>query len=466
MFLLLYNIPMKLYNTLSRKVEEFNPLDPSLVTLYTCGPTVYDNTHIGHLRKYTNDDLLKRALLFNGYKVKHVQNITDVGHLVSDEDAGEDKMEKGARRAGKTVWEIARFYEEVFHEALRKMNTIAPDVSCRATEHIAEQIDLIKKLSDKGYTYETPETVYFDTSKFAAYGQLSGQNLQDKKVGVRDGVKVDPNKKNPADFALWIKRVGEHKEHTMHWDSPWGDGFPGWHIECSAMSMKYLGETVDIHTGGVDHIAVHHEDEIAQSEAATGKKFVNFWVHYEFLDVDGTKMSKSLQNFYTLEDLAGRGFSPMSLRYLFLGTHYRQKMNFTFEALTGAQQALENIHKRVLEKKMVQGGGESKASAGYLQKFLEAINDDLNMPKALAVFWEALKDDKSTYEAIIAMDSVLGLQLDQAEAKVIPQEVLDLAAKRDELRKSKNFVEADQVRAQIENMGFRVEDSTSGTKVS
>lgn len=457
---------MKLYNTLSRKVEEFNPLDPSLVTLYTCGPTVYDNTHIGHLRKYTNDDLLKRALLFNGYKVKHVQNITDVGHLVSDEDAGEDKMEKGARRAGKTVWEIARFYEEVFHEALRKMNTIAPDVSCRATEHIAEQIDLIKKLSDKGYTYETPETVYFDTSKFAAYGQLSGQNLQDKKVGVRDGVKVDPNKKNPADFALWIKRVGEHKEHTMHWDSPWGDGFPGWHIECSAMSMKYLGETVDIHTGGVDHIAVHHEDEIAQSEAATGKKFVNFWVHYEFLDVDGTKMSKSLQNFYTLEDLAGRGFSPMSLRYLFLGTHYRQKMNFTFEALTGAQQALENIHKRVLEKKMVQGGGESKASAGYLQKFLEAINDDLNMPKALAVFWEALKDDKSTYEAIIAMDSVLGLQLDQAEAKVIPQEVLDLAAKRDELRKSKNFVEADQVRAQIENMGFRVEDSTSGTKVS
>lgn len=450
-----------LYNTLTRKIEEFKPINPPTVTFYTCGATVYDYAHLGHLRKYTNDDLLKRALMYNDYKVKHLQNVTDVGHLTSDADAGEDKFEKGARREGKSVWEIAKFYEKDFYDQLPLMNILPPDIISRATEHIDSQIALIKTLMEKGFAYETPTAVFFDVTKFKDYGKLSGQKLSEKITGARADVVVDPNKKHPHDFALWVKRVGEHKNHTMHWESPWGDGFPGWHIECSAMAMQYLGDEIDIHTGGVDHIPVHHENEIAQSESATGKTFARFWVHHEMLIVDNTKMGKSLGNFYRLKDILDKGYAPVHLRYLYLTAHYRQKLNFTWEALDGAKNSYENLSRLVLSKKLSGKSGATK----YSNHFLEAINDDLNIPKALAVFWEALKDENFSYDEALKFDKIFGLKLDSLREKVVPQEVLDLARKRDALRAEKKFKEADEIRLQIEKMGFGVEDSKEGTRV-
>ncbi len=457
-------MPFKIYNSLSRKIEEFKPVNPPNVSLYTCGPTVYLFAHIGHLRKYTNDDLLRRVISANGYKVKHVQNITDVGHLVSDADTGEDKMEKGAKSVGKTVWEVAKFYEAQFFDSLKKMNILMPDVICRATEHIDIQINLIQKLFDKGFAYETDEAVYFDVTKFPSYGALSGQKLTEKMTGARADVHLDPNKKNPTDFVLWFKRVGHFANHQMHWDSPWGDGFPGWHIECSAMSMKYLGETIDIHTGGIDHIPVHHENEIAQSEAATGKKFVNYWVHWEFLVVDNTKMSKSLDNFYTLDDITKKGFSSMALRYLFLTTHYKQKLNFTWEALEGAQNSWNNLNRLILEKKeKVDSGVGSKDP--LVTQFYADINNDLNMPKALATMWEMVKSEQGTFASIMLADKVLGLELGTVENRTVPKEVLDLSVKRDDLRSQGKFEEADKMRRKISELGFEVEDTPDGTRI-
>lgn len=467
---------MKLYNTLSRKIEDFKPLNPPTVTLYTCGPTVYDKSHIGHARKYTNDDILKRALNFLGYKVKHVMNITDVGHLTSDEDMGEDKLEKGAKKSGKTVWEVAKFYTDLFFDMTDDLNIIRPEIICKATDHIEEMIRLINQLSQKGFTYETKEALYFDTAKFPSYGKLSGQKLSEKIKGAREDVYLDPGKKNPTDFALWFKRVGRFKDHTMHWDSPWGDGFPGWHIECSAMSMKYLGETIDIHTGGIDHIPVHHENEIAQSEAATGKKFVNYWVHHEFMMIDGKKMSKSLENFYTLEDLQKKDIEPLALRYQFLQTHYKQQMNFTWEGAKAAQEGLNNLRIYVLSLK-TQNTQKTRTSLSsdklelldsLRTKFSEALANDLQIPQAVAAVWEMLKSNIPSTDKLDLLDSfdqVLGLKLNEVIEEKIPDEILQLAKQREGIRKSGDFKKSDEFRKEIEKKGYIIEDTNKGTIV-
>ena len=413
-----------LTNTLTRQKEKFEAINSTgslpagrQVGLYTCGMTVYDFAHIGHGRKYVTDDILKRTLMYNGYKVNHVQNVTDVGHLVSDGDEGEDKMEKGAKKSGKTVWEVAKFYEKHFYDSMDKLNIIRPNIICRATEHISEQIEMVQKLIDKGFAYDTPEAVYFDVTKDTDYGKLTGQRLSEKKIGVRSEVETGEHKKNAADFALWFKRIGRFANHSMHWDSPWGDGFPGWHIECSAMSVKYLGECFDIHTGGEDHITIHHTNEIAQSESATGKKpFVKYWLHTAFLMVDGTKMSKSLGNFYTIEDVIKKGFDPLALRYLYLTSHYRKPMNFTWQALESASVGLKKLKSYIVNLKSsdrnILSVEKNTRIQEYREKFMESINDDLNTAKALATLWEVLKSNipsTDKYDLVVDFNEVLGL---------------------------------------------------------
>src|SRR5258708_7659675 len=362
---------LKLFNTLTRKVEEFESLNPPKVGMYACGPTVYHYQHIGNYRRYINDDILIRVLRANNFQVKHVMNITDVGHLTSDEDAGEDKMEKGAMELGQTVEKVAKFYEDDFWKSIEALNIYPPDVIAPATEHINAQIKLIEQLEKNGLVYQTPEAIYFDVSKFPGYGKLSGQNINEKEIGVRSEVVEDSHKKHPQDFAVWFFTVGHHKDHTMRWSSPWGEGFPGWHIECSAMSMEYLGHTLDIHTCGVDHIPVHHENEIAQSEGATGEQFVKYWVHHEFLLVDGQKMSKSLKNLFVLKDLKDKGIEPLAYRYLILTAHYRDKLNFTWESLQAAQNALNNL------REIVRGWDEPKIGcAEFEEQFFAAVNND------------------------------------------------------------------------------------------
>ncbi|MBI4225986.1 cysteine--tRNA ligase [Candidatus Roizmanbacteria bacterium] len=464
---------MKLYNTLTRKIEEFKPLSPPLVTLYTCGPTVYDYTHIGHARKYTDDDILKRSLAYLGFKVKHVMNITDVGHLTSDADAGEDKLEKGAKKAGKSVWEVANFFTEFFLKMINCFNIIMPDYLVKATDHIPDMLQLIIKLEQSGYTYETDEAVYFDTSKFSNYGRLSGQKLEEKLKGARKEVYIDPKKKNTTDFALWFKRVGRFKNHSMHWNSPWGDGFPGWHIECSAMSIKYLGQTIDIHTGGTDHIPIHHENEIAQSEAATGKIFVRFWVHHEFLTVEGQKMSKSLDNFYTLDDLQKKGIESLALRYLFLQTHYRKLLNFTWKSAQAAQDAYNKLKEYVLSLRS-QGQRTFLSSDKLAQldkfrdRFRQAVSNDLQIPQAVAIMWEMLKSNipsQDKLDLLYEFDQVFGLKLNEVQEEKIPEEILDLAQKREEARKRGDFSTSDKLRSQIAEKGYIVEDLEKGFKI-
>lgn len=466
---------MDLYNTLTRKIDEFKPLNAPNVTLYTCGPTVYDYTHLGHIRKYTNDDVLKRTLMYLGFKVKHVMNITDVGHLVSDEDAGEDKLEKGARKAGKTVWEVAQFYTDFFMKTIHAMNIIDPDIICKATENIPAMIELISVLEKKGFTYQTKEALYFNIEKFPSYGKLSRQKLEDKAIGVRDEVIVDQEKKNPADFALWFRRVGRFEDHTMHWESPWGDGFPGWHIECSAMSMKFLGETIDIHTGGVDHIPVHHENEIAQSEAATGKTFVRWWVHDEFLQIEGQKMSKSMGNFLTIDDFEKKQIDPLALRLLFLQTHYRQQMNFTWEAVQGAQEAYRKLKETVVvlrqqtERSMLSEEKLEKINE-YRENFVKAISTDLQMPQAVAILFEVVKSNipsTDKFDLLMEFDQVLGLNLAKAQnvSEPIPEEIDILAKQRRLARDQKDWQKSDEVRNEIESKGYIVEDTSDGYKV-
>ncbi|MBI4129989.1 cysteine--tRNA ligase [Candidatus Roizmanbacteria bacterium] len=465
---------LRLYNSLTKTTEPFKPLHPPMVGLYTCGPTVYDYAQIGNCRKYVMDDILKRVLIYEGYTVKHVQNITDVGHLVSDADEGEDKLEKGAKRTGKTVWEVAKFYEDVFHQDMKKLNNLPPDSTCRATEHIPEQIELIKRLVAKGYAYDTPEAVYFDITKFANYEQLFGQKLSEKAVAVRSEVEKGSHKKHPADFALWFKRVGRFVDHMMHWDSPWGDGFPGWHIECSAMSMKYLGVTIDIHTGGIDHLSVHHPNEIAQSEAATGKQFVRFWVHHAFLMVDGQKMSKSRGNFYRVVDIEERGFSPLDLRYLYLLTHYRKTLNFTWESLESARNARLNIKNQISKIKMTYQKSKRTdlSEHRFNTEFQDALQDDLNTSEAMAVVWDLIKSDVSPrekYELLMSFDEVLGLKLHEIKRskdqkiKKIPDEIQVLVNKREQLRKEQKWKEADNVRDELLRKGYEVEDKPEGS---
>ncbi len=468
---------LKLYNTLTRKIEDFEAINPPIVGMYACGPTVYDYTHIGHLRKYIGDDVLRRVLEADGYKVKHVMNITDVGHLVSDEDSGEDKMEKGARESGRTVWEVAKFYEDYFWSAVSKVNIERPNIVAKATEHIKEQIKLIEKLEKNGFVYVTEHAIYFDISKFPNYTKLSGQKLEDKQTQ-REEVFIDKQKKNPQDFALWFFTVGHFKDHTMRWSSPrpltpersdgeqaYGEGFPGWHIECSAMSMEYLGDSFEIHTGGIDHIPVHHTNEIAQSEAATGKPFVKYWVHHNFLIVEGEKMSKSKKNFYKIEEVLEKGVDPLALRYLVLTAHYRDRLNFTWQSVGSAANALNNLREEIRLWEQPEG-----VVGQYYQKFLEAANNDLNMPKALAVMWEMVKSDISSSQKskdLLEMDKIMGLDLEKYLGKKIevPQEVMKLVEKREHARVKGDFKESDKLRHEIKKLGFEVEDTPEGFRI-
>ncbi len=468
---------MKLYNTLTRTVEEFKPLIPHKLSLYSCGPTVYDFAHIGHIRAYVFNDTLKRVFKYLGYDVKHVMNITDVGHLSDDADSGEDKMEKGARKYGKTVWDLAKYYTDFFFLSMDAMNISRPTITCKATDHIPEMIELVQTLIKGGHAYETQEAVYFDTSTLADYGKLSGQKKEDKKEAVRDDVYTDKDKRHPADFSLWFKRVGKFKDHTMHWDSPWGDGFPGWHIECSAMAMKYLGKTLDIHTGGIDHIPVHHENEIAQSEAANGVPFVHVWMHYHFLQVEGEKMSKSLGNFFTIEDITRRGIDPLAYRLLLLQSHYRQPMNFTWKALEGAEEAynrlkseINNLKSKIKnDERSTQTKDEVEGSPDYRTKFLKYIQNDLQTPQAIAVLFTLLKSGVSAAEKlqlVTEFDSILGLELLKEDIIVeIPEEIQRLAAERKKAKDNKEYAKADEIRRQIEAKGYKVEDTKGEYKI-
>lgn len=452
---------LKVYNTLTRRKEEFVPLNDKVVTMYSCGPTVYSYAHIGNMRAYLFMDSVRRTLKYNGYKLKGVMNITDVGHLLSDGDDGEDKMEKASREQQKSVYEIAAIYTDAFMKDLAKLNIGKPEIIAKATDHINDMIKYVEALVDKGYGYETSDGIYFDISKFREYGKLSGLDLEGQRAGAR--VDVNDEKRNPADFALWKKAP---KEHIMQWESPWGMGYPGWHIECSAMSRKYLGDTFDIHTGGVDHIRVHHENEIAQSEALVGHKTVDYWMHVEFMQVDGGKMSKSLKNTYTVSELEQKGYSAMAFRYFCLNTHYRKKLNFTFEGMDAAKTAYNRLLAAVHSHK----GGKSfdeEAVKKYDELFTEAINDDINIPLGLGVLWNMLKEKPSQaiYDLAMKFDKVLGLALDTESApeKVeAPEEVIKLAELRLKARKDKDWAQSDVLREQISKLGYQIIDKKDG----
>ncbi len=523
-------VKLYLYNTLTRKKEEFDPLIVSPlvrgrkevgvgeVGLYTCGPTVYNYAHIGNLRTYIFEDILKRVLLYNGYKVKHVMNITDVGHLTGDRDMGEDKLEVGAKREHKTAWQIAEFYTEAFKHDIKLLNILEPDIWCKATDYIKEQIDLIKKLEKKGYTYKISDGIYFDTSKFKNYTQLSHQNLESLKEGAR--VEKNPEKRNPTDFALWkfsspltltspapnvagegitphpvppaggatLSKFGEGGvRRQMEWDSPWGVGFPGWHIECSAMSMKFLGEQFDIHCGGVDHINIHHTNEIAQSEAATGKHpWVKYWLHGAFLNVTGgDKMAKSAENFLTLENaLIKKGINPLAFRFAVLQTHYRKPMEYSEEAIKSAENGLRHLYNQIRElinkddyRTLKEGldviktekGIRGKINHNFKDKFILAINDDLNTPEALAVVQELLKSElpaKEKLATVLDFDKVLGLNI---LANILfvhwTDELKKIVKEREKARDSKDWAESDKLRQEIEKAGYIVEDTKDGQRI-
>ncbi len=468
------------YNTLTKKIEAFQPLKSNIVTYYSCGPTVYDYAHIGHARTYVFADTLQRVLEFNGYQVKRVINITDVGHLTSDSDTGQDKIEKKAEKEKKSVWQISEFYTNDFFDLLEKLNIKQDFIVCKATDSIQEMIDLIKKLENKGYTYVISDGVYFDTSKFSRYGILTGQSFSSLQKSLKAGARVEmvEGKRNLTDFALW-KFTPAGVKRQMEWNSPWGKGFPGWHIECSSMSMKYLGETIDIHTGGVEHIPIHHTNEIAQSEAATGKKFVRYWLHADHLLVDGAKMSKSLGNYYRLADITAKGFSPMALRYLFLTASYRIQLNFTWTSLKACQNALTSLIDQISQiKKAADCGERDTLSAEKLSKidsfrdqFTEAVNDDLNTAAALPVMYSVIKSNIPPHDKldlIYLFDEVLGLGLSKTEASkpvLIPPEIQRLVKKRENLRKAKKFSQADLLRRQIKKKGYYLEDTAAGTIV-
>ena len=450
---------LKLYNTLARKKENFEPITKGHTGIYSCGPTVYWYQHIGNLRSYIFADILKRVLLYHGYGVKHVINITDVGHLTSDADEGEDKMEKAALKEGKKASEIAEHYFKVFEDDLHKLNIIKPNIRCKATEHIKEQIELIKKLEKKGYTYKTSDGIYYDTSKFKDYGKLALLNKEGLKAGKRIAV---GEKKNKTDFALW-KFSEKPGLRQQEWESPWGLGFPGWHIECSAMSSKYLGEHFDIHTGGEDHIPIHHTNEIAQSEAAFGKKpWVKFWMHGAFLTFKGEKVSKSKGGLFTLSELEEKRYSPLDYRYFCLTAHYRSQLNFSLENLYSAKSSLKRLKNILMELK-----DDKKTNIRYLNEFHEAIDDDLDIPSALAVLWKLVRDEKADGKigAIREMDKVFGLDLLKNEKIKIPDEVKKLIEEREKARKNKDWKKADEIRNKINKLGYKIDDAKEGVKI-
>lgn len=462
-------MPIKLFNTLTRSKDLFEPAEDKLVTMYACGPTVYNFAHIGNLRSYLFEDVLRRALEYNGLGVKHVMNVTDVGHLTSDSDEGEDKIEKEARLEGKSAWEIAEYYAKVFFEDLESLNVENPTIIAKATAHIPEQIAMIQQIEANGFTYRTSDGIYFDTSKLPDYGKLARLDIEGLKAGAR--VEINPEKRNVTDFALW-KFSPKDSQRQMEWDSPWGVGFPGWHIECSAMSRKYLGETFDIHCGGIDHIPVHHTNEEAQALAASGKPLARFWIHGEFLIVGDTRMGKSEGNLLTLQSVAERGFEPLAYRTLILTAHYRSKLNFTLDSLAGGQKMLEGIRDFVARLDRGKPIPESEALvAGARAQFLEAINDDLNMPAAMSAVHEFMREVNKAgvgggeaYETMIDFDRVLGLRLQEVApiGSGVPAEIQALADRRQEARKARNFAEADALRAQLRDLGYEIEDTAQG----
>lgn len=459
---------LRFYNTLSRQKEEFKPLNPKYVTMYSCGPTVYSYAHIGNLRTYIFMDLIRRTLKLCGYKIKGVMNITDVGHLMADSDDGEDKMAVAAKKQNKTPWEIAEYYSKIFFEDLQKLNIGRPEIIAKATEHIDDMIKYVQNLESHGFSYETSDGIYFDIAKFPNYGCLSRANLDDQLAGAR--VEVNDEKRHPADFALWKKA---DPLHIMQWQSPWGMGYPGWHIECSAMSQKYLGKTFDIHSGGVDHIPIHHENEIAQNEAITGEKSVNYWIHGEFMLVDNGKMSKSLGNTYTIAQLEEKGYSPLDFRFFCLNTHYRKKLNFTFDGLDAAKVSRERLMQALALHKASSAPTNPDTIAKYKQDFHAAIEDDINIPLALGLLFTAIKEPKSKdiYELALYFDKALGLSLDKLPAPKeetidVPEEVIALVEKRKQAKKDRDFALADQIRAEITALGYNVLDTREGVRVT
>ena len=458
------------YNTLTKKKELFKSLEPKKVKMYSCGPTVYKDATIGNMRTNLFQDTLRRVLEYNGYEVKQVMNITDVGHLVSDGDEGEDKMLKSAREEHKTPMEIAEYYTKLFFKDLKRLNVEIPEVICKATDHIEEMLEMVQKIMENGYAYETSTAIYFDVSKLDEYGILSGINLREQKAGAR--VEVDPEKRNPYDFALWIKAP---ENHIMKWESPWGLSYPGWHIECTAMGRKYLGEEFDIHTGGVDHIPTHHENEIAQAKGATGKIHAKLWMHGEFLLVDGGKMSKSLGNVYTISQLQEKGIEPLAYKLFCYSAHYRTKLNFTFDGAIASQKALNRLREGYL--KHLNGNNEisQKNIEEYENKFLETINDDLNIPAAIGIIWDIVRSDKKSkqYAKLLEkFDEVLGLDIKNSEKYLeeqknieLPEEIEKLVEERKQARLEKNWALSDEIRNKLIENGYQVEDSKDGMTV-
>ena len=456
-------MPLKLFNTLGRSKEELKPLKFPAVGIYTCGPTVYNYQHIGNYRTYIFEDILKRALKFFKFEPFHVMNITDVGHLASQGDEGEDKVEAMAQKEGKSAWDLAKFYADAFLNDCASLNILPPDVLCRATAHIQEQIDLILRLEKKGFLYQTSDGMYFETAKFPAYDQLMGKS---HLAGIQFGARIsaNPEKKSPSDFAVW-KFSPKESRRQMEWDSPWGKGFPGWHIECSAMAMKYLGESFDIHCGGVDHIPIHHTNEIAQSEAATGKPFVNYWLHGEFLLMNSAKMAKSDGSFITLRDLSQRGIHPLDYRYHCLTAHYRKQLDFTWEALEAskiARRRLKDSTASLLKFPI------KPACADSVAAFRAALEDDLNMPEVLSVVWNDLRNaalPEGARASFLKMaEGVLGLGIFESEKENVSPEIAELLRQRDEARKKRDFSLSDSLRKELSEKGILVEDSPSGQK--
>ncbi|MDR2842817.1 MAG: cysteine--tRNA ligase [Spirochaetaceae bacterium] len=479
---------LSIFNTMGRKIEPFIPLNPKNVGFYGCGPTVYNYAHIGNLRAYVTHDILVRTLRRAGFKVTHVMNVTDVGHLTGDDDSGDDKMLKSAEERGKSVLEVAAFYTNAFFNDTALLNINKPDVVCKATEHIPDMIALIKKIEAAGFTYQAGGNLYYDISKFPHYGELAHLRLDELKAGARTG--IDGNKRNAGDFVLWFTK-SKFENQALVWDSPWGRGYPGWHIECSAMSIKYLGEQFDIHAGGIDHIQIHHTNEIAQSEAACAKHpWVRYWVHNEFLVLDKGKMSKSHGGFITLQNLIDQGFSPLDLRYFLLGGHYRSQLQFSNDSLAGAQNARKSLlfSLKALARKVepsvltdiLASSGENlpqnSKSAEYITVFNAALDDDLNTPRALSSLWTLIKDNSieadDILRAVISMDGVLGLKIaeslqenpDSEINEALKAEVEKLISERADAKKAKNFAQADAIRNALKERGIILEDFPGGTK--
>jgi len=457
---------LKFFNRLTKQKQNFVPTHDGVVTMYSCGPTVYSYQHIGNMRAYVFMDLIRRVLRYNGYKVNGAMNITDVGHLTSDEDAGEDKMLVASVKEQKTPFEIAEFYSKLFFDDLTKLNVGFPEHICKATEHVEDMVKYVERLVEIGYAYETSKGIYFDVQKFENYGMLSGIKIEDRLAGAR--IEIDNEKKHPADFALWIKAP---KEHIMQWQSPWGMGYPGWHIECSVMGQKYLGTDIDIHTGGIDHVTVHHENEIAQNDSLAGHRVVKFWLELEFLQIDGGKMSKSLGNIYTIKNLEDKGFSASDYRYFLLSAHYLKMQNFTFEALGASKNALANLIKKA--KQHTCGSKEKIDLSTFDEKFLNAINDDLNLPLALGVVWDMLKldDNENIYNMLLKFDKVLGLEIEKqvlhfSQKDDVPEEIKLLAVQRWQAKINKDFVLSDSLRQEILSKGYLIKDEKDKYTIS